>query len=107
MNRVRAAYWGAIATMAAGAVVLAQESEPPFDRENVPTTWEHPAYASAEEHYMARFEAAGFESDEDDLPDWTGLWGNARFQGYVFSLRPGETRTGQGLATETTMKLTP
>lgn len=107
MNGLRAAFWTVIATMATGTAALAQESEPSFDREHVPTTWEHPAYSSAEEHYMARFEAAGSDSDEDDLPDWSGLWGNARFQGYGFSLRPGETPTGQGLATETTMKLTP
>lgn len=87
--------------------VVAQVNDVPFDRDNAPTSWEHPAYASAEEQYMARFVAAGSDSDEDSLPNWSGLWGNARFQGYGFSLRPGETRTGQGLATETTMKLTP
>ena len=78
MNGLRAAFWTVIATMATGTAALAQESEPSFDREHVPTTWEHPAYSSAEEHYMARFEAAGSDSDEDDLPDWSGLWEGAR-----------------------------
>jgi hypothetical protein len=109
MNK-RATWGGALAVLASSvavSVVLAQQAEPPFDRSNAPTTWEHPPYASAEEQYMARYRAAGSNSDEDKLPDWSGLWGNARFQGYGFSLRPGETRTGAGLSTETTMKLTP
>lgn len=112
MNELKTGIRGLFATLALVAIagvpaLQAQTAEPPFDRRNAPTTWEHPPYASAEEQYMARYRAAGSNSDEAMLPNWSGLWGNARFQGYGFSLRPGETRTGAGLATETTMKLTP
>lgn len=111
MTRTRAAFVGAVAAVAAALAApfaLAQDgAEPAFDRTNVPTTWEHPPYPSAEAQYMARFEAAGSNSDEESLPDWSGLWENGRFQGYPFSLRPGETPMGRGLATQTTMKLTP
>ncbi len=96
----------AAAMSAAAPAALAQDGEA-FDRANAPTTWEHPPYASAEEQFMARFAAAGSRSHEESLPDWSGLWENARFQGYPFSLRPGEQPTGRGLATETTMRLTP
>jgi hypothetical protein len=98
---------GAPEAQAGAAADTQAEAGPAFDRENAPTTWEHPAYPSAEAQYMARFEAAGSDSDEADFPDWSGLWENARFQGYPFALRPGETPTGRGLSTETTMALTP
>lgn len=110
MTRTGMALLAVAMTAIALAPALAQnaiQDRPAFDRENAPTTWDHPPFASAEEQYMARFEAAGGDSDEENLPDWTGLWENAGFGGASFSMRPGETPTGRGLSTVTTMRLTP
>lgn len=106
---------GIAATAMAGAALAATlafaqdgANGPEFDRENAAVTWSHPAYDSAEAQYEARKAAAGGGSDAPPADiDWTGIYENARFQGYQFSLRPGEERTGRGLSTKTTMKLTP
>ncbi len=102
-----AGIWKAAAA-AAGAMLiaspaLAQFGAPP----TLETTWDPGQYDSAWAQYQARFEAAGGESDEDNLPDWSGIWEQASGQGFYFSLRPGEQMSGRGFATTTTMKLTP
>ena len=82
---------------------------PAFDRENAPVTWEPGEFATAWDQYQARRAAAQNPGDLDpaNAPDWSGIWEQASFQGFYFSLRPGEEFAGRGFATVTTMKLTP
>jgi hypothetical protein len=103
MNRI-----SLLAALALGAALFASPAAAQFGgpptRE---TSWEPGEFDSAWDQYRARYEAAGSDSDEENLPDWSGIWEQASGQGFFFPLRPGETMNGRGMGTETTMKLTP
>jgi hypothetical protein len=65
------------------------------------------AFDTACDQYQARLAAAGGGTTHtfETIPDWSGIWENA--PGTGFSPRPGERFLGRGMATETSMKLTP
>jgi hypothetical protein len=111
MVRTLASVLGAALWACAGlaAPAAAQFGPPPIPPElqGLPTTYDPGDYATAWEQYEARRAAAGggTEHTAETLPDWSGIWENAPNSG--FSMRPGERFLGRGLATETTMKLTP
>jgi hypothetical protein len=107
MNKLAALVVGAaLAVVLASPPAIAQPSAD-IDYASLPRTFDPGRFGSAWEHYQARLAQAdgGSKPAAGDLPDWSGLWENAPGQG--FALRGGERPLGRGLATETTMKLTP
>jgi hypothetical protein len=100
---------GLLACAGLGAPAAAQFGPPPIPEEyrDLPTTYDPGAFATAQEHYEVRRAAAGGGTAHtaETIPDWSGIWENAPNSG--FSIRPGERFLGRGMATETTMKLTP
>jgi hypothetical protein len=110
MHRIAAFAAGAIAACAAfSGPAAAQLGPPPVPAEfaNLPNTYDPGPYTTAWEHYQARLAEAGggTQHTAETIPDWSGLWENS--PGSFFSLRPGEPFLGRGMATETSLKLTP